>query len=100
MLLKRSTSKEEINDALKKAAAEPYYQGIVAVSDEPLVSTDYIGNSNSGTVDLQLTNVVDGNLAKVVVWYDNEWGYSNRLVEIVADVGRLLHEGDHGHDHE
>jgi len=91
MVFKRSTTKEEINEVLKKAANEPYYQGIVSVSDEPLVSSDYIGNSSSGTVDLQLTNVVAGNLAKVVVWYDNEWGYSNRLVEVVADVGRLLH---------
>lgn len=91
MVLKRSTSKEEINDILKRAANEPYYQGIVSVSDEPLVSSDYIGNSSSGTVDLELTNVVAGNLVKVVVWYDNEWGYSNRLVELVADAGRLLH---------
>ena len=91
MVLKRSTTKDEINDVLKKAANEPYYQGIVSVSDEPLVSSDYIGNSSSGTVDLELTNVVAGTLAKVVVWYDNEWGYSNRLVEMVADVGRLLH---------
>ncbi|HSX15433.1 MAG TPA: glyceraldehyde-3-phosphate dehydrogenase, partial [Candidatus Saccharimonadales bacterium] len=91
MLFKKSTSKEEINKVLTAASKEPYYQGIVAVSDEPLVSTDYIGNSVSGTVDLELTNVVAGNLAKVVVWYDNEWGYSNRLVEMVADVGRLLH---------
>jgi glyceraldehyde-3-phosphate dehydrogenase type I len=90
MLFKRNTTKGELNEVLKKAAADPYYQGIVAVSDEPLVSSDYIGNSNSGTVDLELTNVVDGNLAKVVVWYDNEWGYSNRLAEEVADVGRLL----------
>jgi len=91
MLLKRSTTKEEINDVLVKASKEPYYQGIVAVSDEPLVSSDYIGNPNSGIVDLELTNVVAGNLAKVVVWYDNEWGYSNRLVEEVADIGRELH---------
>ncbi len=91
MVLKRSTTKDEINDVLTKAANEPYYQGIVSVSDEPLVSSDYIGNSSSGTVDLELTNVVAGTLAKVVVWYDNEWGYSNRLVEMVADVGRLLH---------
>ncbi len=90
MLLKRSTSIEEINDVLTKASNEPYYQGIVSVSNEPLVSSDYIGNSSSGTVDLPLTNVVGGNMAKVVVWYDNEWGYSNRLVEMVADVGRLL----------
>jgi glyceraldehyde 3-phosphate dehydrogenase len=91
MVFKRSTTKEEINDVLKKAANEPYYQGIVSVSNEPLVSSDYVGNSSSGTVDLALTNVVAGNLAKVVVWYDNEWGYSNRLVELVADTGRLLH---------
>lgn len=90
MLLKRNVTIEEINDVFKKKAAEPYYQGVLAVSDEPLVSSDYIGNSHSGTVDLLLTNVVDGNLAKVVVWYDNEWGYSNRLVEMVADVGKTL----------
>ncbi len=94
MLLKQATSKDAINDVLIKASQDPYYQGIVAVSDQPLVSTDYIGNSNSGIVDLELTNVVDGNLAKVVVWYDNEWGYSNRLVELVADTGRLLHMQD------
>lgn len=90
MLLRQSTSKEAINELLTKSSHDPYYQGIVAVSDEPLVSTDYIGNSNSGIVDLELTNVVAGNLAKVVVWYDNEWGYSNRLVELVADAGKLL----------
>jgi glyceraldehyde 3-phosphate dehydrogenase len=91
LLLKRDTTKEEINDVFKKAAAEPYYQGIVAVSEVPLVSKDYVGNSHSGIVDLLLTNVVGGNLVKVVVWYDNEWGYSNRLVELVADVGKALH---------
>lgn len=90
-LLKRSVTVEEINEAFKRAAKEPYYQGILGVSEEPLVSSDYIGNSHSGTVDLLLTKVVGGNLAKVMVWYDNEWGYSNRLVEVVADVGRLLH---------
>ena len=90
MLLKKNTTKEEINSALKKEAGEPYYQGIVGISEEPLVSSDYVGNSTSGTIDLLLTNVVDGNLVKVVVWYDNEWGYSNRLVELVADVGKLV----------
>jgi glyceraldehyde 3-phosphate dehydrogenase len=89
-LLKRSVSVEEINEVFKKAAAEPFYQGILGVSEEPLVSSDYIGNSNSGTVDLLLTKVVGGNLAKVMVWYDNEWGYSNRLVEVVADTGKAL----------
>lgn len=89
-LLSRNVSVEEINDAFTRAAKDPYYQGILAVSDEPLVSRDYIGNSHSGIVDLLLTKVVDGNLAKVMVWYDNEWGYSNRLVELVADIGKTL----------
>lgn len=91
VLLERDTTVEEINAAFKKASAEPYYQGILGVSEEPLVSRDYIGNSYSGVVDLLLTKVVDGNLAKVMVWYDNEWGYSNRLVELVSDIAKALH---------
>lgn len=91
MLLKRNTSIEEINEVLKKQVKEPYFQGILDITNEPLVSSDFIGNSHSGIIDALLTNVVDGNLAKVVVWYDNEWGYSNRLVEMVADVGKTLH---------
>jgi glyceraldehyde 3-phosphate dehydrogenase len=93
VLLKKDTTVEEINDVFRKAAKEPYFQGILGVSEEPLVSSDYIGNSHSGTVDLLLTKVVAGNLAKVMVWYDNEWGYSNRLVEVVADTGHNLHKG-------
>lgn len=92
ILFKRNVTKEEINEALKKAISDPFYQGILDYSTEPLVSGDYIGNSHSGTVDSLLTNVVGGNLAKVVVWYDNEWGYSNRLVELVADTGAHLHK--------
>lgn len=100
VLLKRNTTVEELNDTFKKAAAEPFYQGILGVSEEPLVSSDYIGNSHSGTVDLLLTKVVGGNLAKIMVWYDNEWGYSNRLVEVVADTGRHLHQAeDHSEHH-
>ncbi len=89
-LLGRDVTVEEINNAFKKAAAEPFYQGILGVSEEPLVSRDYIGNSHSGVVDLLLTKVVGGNLIKICVWYDNEWGYSNRLVELVADIGKNL----------
>lgn len=91
-LLSRDVTVEEINSVFKKAAAEPFYQGILAVSEEPLVSRDYIGNSNSGTVDLLLTKVVGGNLIKIAVWYDNEWGYSNRLVELVADIAKTIKE--------
>ena len=90
VLFERDVTVEEINNAFKKAAAEPYYQGILGVSEEPLVSRDYVGNSYSGVVDLLLTKVVGGNLAKVMVWYDNEWGYSNRLVELVSDVAKSL----------
>jgi glyceraldehyde 3-phosphate dehydrogenase len=89
---KKSTSAEEVNNIFKEASKEPFYQGIVAVSEEPLVSSDYIGNSHSATVDLSLTEVVDGDLVRVVAWYDNEWGYSNRLVELSADVGRWAQE--------
>lgn len=91
-LLGRDVTVEEINNAFKKAAKEPFYQGILGVSEEPLVSRDYIGNSHSGVVDLLLTKVVGGNLAKIMVWYDNEWGYSNRLVELVADIAKSLHK--------
>ena len=101
VLLTKNTTPEEINDVFRKAASDPFYQGILGVSDEPLVSSDYIGNSHSGTVDLLLTKVVGGNLAKICVWYDNEWGYSNRLVEVVADAGRFLHQKeDHAPHHE
>lgn len=100
-LLKKEATVEQINDAFKRAAADPFYQGILGVSDEPLVSSDYIGNSHSGTVDLLLTKVVGGNLIKVCVWYDNEWGYSNRLVEVVADTGKHLHaKEDHAPHHD
>lgn len=85
-VLKQDTTKEEINEVFKRAAKDPFYQGILTVTEEPLVSTDFKGNSHSTIVDLELTNVVGGNLVKVVAWYDNEWGYSNRLVEITADV--------------
>ena len=90
VLLGRDTTPEEINDVFKRAAADPFYRGILGVSEEPLVSRDYIGNSHSGVVDLLLTKVVGGNLAKIMVWYDNEWGYSNRLVELVADIAKGL----------
>lgn len=92
MVLKKNTTKEEVNEVFKNAVKQAYYQGVLDVSEEPLVSSDYIGNSHSGIVDLLLTNVVAGNLVKVVVWYDNEWGYSNRLVEVVADIGKQIHQ--------
>lgn len=90
VLLKKDVTIEELNQAFKDAAAKPFYQGILAVTEEELVSSDFKGNSHSCIIDLPLTNVVGGNLVKVVAWYDNEWGYSNRLVELVADAGRAV----------
>ena len=89
-LLTRDVTVEDVNNAFKKAADDPFYRGILGVSEEPLVSRDYIGNSHSGVVDLLLTKVVGGNLIKIAVWYDNEWGYSNRLVELTADVAKAI----------
>jgi len=90
VVTKKEATVEQINEAFKKAAADPYYQGVLDATEEELVSSDYIGNSHSAIVDLKLTAVVGGNLVKVVAWYDNEWGYSNRLVELTADVAKLV----------
>ncbi len=87
-ILKRETTKEELATLFKKAAKEPYYEGIIGVTEEELVSSDFIGDPHSCIVDLPLIDVVDGNMIKIVAWYDNEWGYSNRLVELAVDFGK------------
>lgn len=87
-VIKKNTTKEELNRVLKRASKEPFYEGIIGVTEEELVSSDFRGNPHSAVVDLPLTDVVDGNLIKVVAWYDNEWGYSNRLVELAVDFGK------------
>ena len=79
--LDKSVTAEEINDALKTAAAGPM-KGILDFSNEPLVSKDYNGNPHSSIVDGLSTMVIDGNMVKVVSWYDNEWGYANRLLDL------------------
>ena len=87
-ILKRNTTIEELNELFKKTAKEPYYEGILGVTEDELVSSDFIGDPHSCIVDLALTDVVGGNMAKIVAWYDNEWGYSNRLVELTVDFGK------------
>jgi glyceraldehyde 3-phosphate dehydrogenase len=90
-VLKREVSVEEVNEVFKKAANEnALYKGILAVTEEPLVSSDIIARDESAIVDLGLTQVVGGNLVKIFAWYDNEWGYANRLVEQVIRVGQRL----------
>ena len=84
--LEKSTSAEEINAAMKAAADGPM-KGILEYSEDPLVSTDIVGNPHSSIFDSQLTSVMDGNFVKILSWYDNEWGYSNRVVDLIARVG-------------
>src|SRR5579884_3287452 len=86
-VLKKDTTTEEVNAALKKAA-EDGLRGILAYTEDPVVSTDLLHNSNSSIVDAELTKVLGGNLVKVVSWYDNEWGYSNRVVDLVTFLGK------------
>lgn len=90
VVVNREVSVEEVNNAFIEAAKKPIYQGILDVTEEELVSSDFKGSSHSSIVDLKLTNVVGGTMVKVVAWYDNEWGYSNRLVELVSEAGRTL----------
>jgi len=90
LVVKKHVTVEEVNNAFKDATNNFLYKGILAVSDEPLVSSDIIGRSESAIVDLGLTQVVSGNLVKIFAWYDNEWGYANRLVEQVIRVGNTL----------
>ena len=86
-VLKKKTTSEEINGALKTAAEGPL-KGILAYTEDPVVSSDMLHNPNSSIVDAELTKVLDGNLAKVVAWYDNEWGYSNRVVDLVTFLAK------------
>jgi len=85
----RTTTTEEVNQALR-AAAEGPMKGILAYTTDPVVSTDMLSNPNSSIIDAQLTKVIGGNLVKVVAWYDNEWGYSNRVVDLCLF---LAHKG-------
>jgi len=83
----KKTSKEEVNDLLKKASKSARWKGILGVTEEPLVSTDFIQTPYGTVVDLPMTRVVDGDLVKVLAWYDNEWGYTQRLLDMVQYIG-------------
>jgi glyceraldehyde 3-phosphate dehydrogenase len=87
-LVAKRTTVEAVNAAFRKAAADPALAHILAVTEDPVVSTDLKGDPHSATIDLGLTKVIDGDLVKVAAWYDNEWGYSNRLVELAESLGR------------
>lgn len=88
-VVNKATTKEEVNQTLKDAAETNHWRGLLAWTEEPLVSSDIIGRPESVVVDLSLTQVIDGDLVKIFAWYDNEWGYSNRLIEQTIAVGSV-----------
>ena len=83
--VEKKTIAEEVNEVLKKAS-EGQMKGILGYTDEPLVSSDFKGTDVSSTIDGQITLVLDGDMVKVVAWYDNEWGYSQRVVDLAQLV--------------
>jgi glyceraldehyde 3-phosphate dehydrogenase len=87
--IERGTTFDELNDAFREAAAGPM-KGILGVSDEPLVSTDFRGDARSSIIDAESTMVMDGTMVKVIAWYDNEWGYSCRCADLIAFVAARL----------
>ncbi len=89
-LVKRPTTVEEVNQALEQASKEAKFEGILQTTHDPIVSSDIIGNYHSAIADLSLTQVVGGNMVKIIAWYDNEFGYSNRLVEETILLGRQV----------
>ena len=90
VVTEKSTTKEEVNKAFEKAAASGRLKGILQYCDTPLVSKDFTGNPASSIFDSSLTDVVNGNLVKVFGWYDNEWGYSNRVIDLVAHIAKKV----------
>ncbi len=86
-VLKKKVTVEQVNKALINASKQKNYQGILGVTSAPAVSSDFIGDPRSSIVDLSLTKVIGGDLVKIIAWYDNEWGYANRLVEMAKEIG-------------
>lgn len=87
-VLKREVTARAVNDAFRTASRQPQFKGILGVSEIPLVSSDFIGDQRSAIVDPEFTRVVGGTLVKVLAWYDNEWGYACRLVELAESLGQ------------
>ena len=88
---KRTVTAEEVNEAVKKAAASGPLKGVLAVNSAQLVSIDFNHNAASATFDLTQTQVIDGKFVRVLAWYDNEWGFSNRMSDVAVEMGKVLH---------
>jgi glyceraldehyde 3-phosphate dehydrogenase len=91
---KRETTVEEVNQIFRDEAASEQYAGILAASDEPLVSSDIVGDSHASIVDLEMTQVVGGNLVKVMSWYDNEWGFTSQMIREGLRIAETLESVD------
>lgn len=87
-ILKKKVTAVKVNNLLKSASKQARYRGIVTVTHDPIVSADIVGNPSSAIIDLDLTTVIDGTLLKVISWYDNEWGYSNRLADLCVYLNK------------
>jgi len=85
-IAERPTTVEEINQILSEEATTERYKKVIAVTNEPLVSTDIIGSAFASTVDLEMTRVVDGDLVKIMAWYDNEWGFTNQMIRQMQSI--------------
>ncbi|MEK9147697.1 MAG: type I glyceraldehyde-3-phosphate dehydrogenase, partial [Patescibacteria group bacterium] len=89
-IAKKNTTAEEINNIFKKEAKSDKWKGILTVTEEPIVSSDILGNPHGAIVDATMTRVVDGDLVKVLSWYDNEWGYCSMLIKHIESLKSLL----------
>jgi len=88
--LKNPVTKEEFNDYFRKVARDPYYETIIDYCDEPLVSIDFKSNPHSSILDTELTQTIGDRMLKILLWYDNEWGYANRLVDMMEILSKMM----------
>lgn len=89
-ILKKDVTKDDVNATFKKAAKSVRYKNILEATEDPIVSSDIVGNSHSAIIDLPMTKVVGNNMVKVLAWYDNEWGYSVRLVDMILEYAKYV----------
>jgi glyceraldehyde 3-phosphate dehydrogenase len=89
-LTEKDTTVEEVNDIFREEAEAANYKGVLGVTDDPIVSSDIVGDPHASLVDLGMTTVVDGNLVKVMAWYDNEWGFTNQMVREAVRIVKTL----------
>jgi len=89
-VMERPTSVEEVNNIFREESQDPRYDGVLVASDDPLVSSDIVGDSHASIVDLEMTQVVDGDLVKVMSWYDNEWGFTNQMIREGVRISREM----------